>query len=566
MKANKQINKGKKWLEKETRPYRASIFLLTAFTVLATLVSLAFAYLVSYVINSAGAGNKQQLWIFSAVLLALVLLKILLKTFDTFYAEKLRTRLTSDLRTRTFGKILRSNYAKISSYHSGDLVNRLTTDIHEVSADTVGIMPALVGMSVQCVGSIIALLTIEPLFTGIYVVCGAAFAGVAALFRNQIKKRQQEVLQADGAQRSFMQESISSLMTIKAYSAETKSETKCSDFALKYYDKRMKRNYVRSGMSCIFTLLSNAGLIFAVIWCGVSVLYFDNDNFGSILSIVLLLMQFQQPLTGFSSVIPAYYSRITSGERLAEIEDLPDEDLSCNVQTSITYENLDKICLQNVSFNYGRETVLSNISAEIKKGDVACLLGSSGSGKSTLFKLLLNIFNPTEGEILLCDNNGNQVPLSAKDRTLFAYVPQGNFLFSGTIYENLTFFSSEKEESILKERVNTALRAACAEFVYGLPQGLQTILTERGGGLSEGQMQRLAIARALVSNRPILLFDEATSALDSATEEKLLQNIRALSGKTCLIVTHRPAALAIADKTLTFVDGKLQIKNKNELA
>ena len=565
MRNNKQVNKGKIWLQKETRPYRASISLLTCLAVVTTLVSLAFAYLVSYVINSADAGNKRQLWIFSAVLLALVLLKILLKTFDVFFAEKLRARLTADLRTRTFGKILRSNYAKISSYHSGELVNRLTTDIHEIAIDTVGLMPALVGMSVQCLGSIIALLTIEPLFTGIYVVCGAVFAGVAALFRRQIKKRQKEVLRTDGEQRSFMQESVGSIMTIKAYSAEEKSEIKCSDFARKYYDSRMKRNHVRSGMSGIFTLLSNSGLIFAVIWCGVSVLYGKTDDFGSILSIVLLLMQFQQPLTGFSSVIPAYYSRIASGERLAEIEDIPDETLSAESQAVVSYNNLQKIHLRNISFTYGRESVLSNVNAEIEKGDIVCLLGTSGSGKSTLFKLLLSIFTPTDGEITLQTTDGTESLLSAKDRRLFAYVPQGNFLFSGTIYENLTFFSDEKDENILKDKISKALHTACAEYVYDLPEGLQTKLSERGAGLSEGQLQRLAIARAILSERPILLFDEATSALDAPTEEQLLQNLKALTGKTCLIVTHRPAALAIADKTFALTDGTLKMQNKNEL-
>lgn len=562
---NKQTNRGKIWLKKETRPYRASIILLTSLTVFATLVSLGFAYLVSYVINSADDGKEKQLWIFSAVLLGLVLLKILLKTFDAYYAEKLRARLTSNLRTRTFGKILHSNYSHISSYHSGDLVNRLTTDIHEIAADTVGLMPALVGMSVQCIGSIIALLTIEPLFTAIYVVCGAVFAGVAVLFRRQIKKRQKEVLRADGEHRSFMQESVASVMTIKAYGAEEKSELKCSDFAQKYYDKRMKRNLVRSGMNGIFTLLSNSGLIFAVIWCGVSVLYGNNDDYGAILSIVLLLMQFQQPLTGFSSVIPAYYSRIASGERLAELEDLPTEVTQPEREGAVAYDALQSIQLKDVSFTYGRESVLSNLTAEINKGEIACLLGSSGSGKSTLFKLLLSIFTPTSGEISLVDTSGNTYPLSIKDRALFAYVPQGNFLFSGTIYENLTFFSTEKNEDALKEKIEAALHTACADFVFDLPEGLQTSLSERGGGLSEGQLQRLAIARALVSERPILLFDEATSALDSATEEQLLQNLRTLSGKTCLIVTHRPAALAIADKTLALLDGKLQTQNKNEL-
>ena len=564
MKTKKQVNKGKLWLSQETRPYRGSIILLTCLTVLATLASLGFAYLVSYVINSADNGKKTQLWIFSAVLLALVILKILLKTFDGYYAEKLRAKMTSNLRTRTFGKILRADYAKISSYHSGDLLNRLTTDIHEVSADTVGLLPALVGMSVQCIGSIIALLTIEPLFTAIYVVCGAVFAGVAALFRRQIKKRQKETLQADGENRSFMQESTGSIMTIKAYGVEERSEIKCSEFAQKYYDKRMKRNRVRAGMNGIFTLLSNSGLIFAVVWCGISVLYEGNTNFGAMLSIVLLLMQFQQPLSSFATVIPAYYTRIASGERLAEIDELSNEEVSQNQQPTISYENLSKITLNAVSFNYGREAVLTDITAEVKKGEIVALVGPSGSGKSTLFKLMLAIFNPVSGYISLLDNGGKEISLSAKERGLFAYVPQGNFLFSGTIYENLTFFSNEKDETILKEKIAVALHTACAEFVYELPDGLQTILSERGGGLSEGQIQRIAIARAILSERPILLLDEATSALDAATEEEFLQNVKALTGKTCLIVTHRPAALAIADKTLSFLDGKLQ--NKNELS
>ena len=565
MKNKKPINNGKLWLKKETSPYRGHIIFLTCLTVIATLVSLVFAYLVGYVINSAIDSQENKLWIFSAILLALVLLKISLKTFDSYYAEKLRAKITANLRSRIFSKILRSDYKSISTYHSGDLINRLTTDIFEVSTDTVGFLPAIVGMSVQCVGSIVALLTIEPLFTGIYVVCGIIFAAIAILFRKHIKKHHKAVIQADGEHRSFMQESIVSAMTIKAYSAEGESEIKCSHFAQNYYNKRMKRNTLRTGMSAIFTLLSNSGLIFAIVWCGASVLYGKNDDFGSILSIVLLLMQFQQPLTGFSSIAPAYYARLASGERLAEIDEIPCEEITTTNKPSIPYEDLSSITLSNVSFSYGRDTVLSDVNTEIEKGDIVCLLGASGSGKSTLFKLLLNIFTPTTGEINIYDVNKQQIPLSVKERSLFAYVPQGNFLFSGTIYENLTFFSSKNQENSVDEKIQFALKTACAEFVYDLPEGLQTILTERGGGLSEGQMQRLAIARAILSERPILLLDEATSALDPETEKKLLENIKSLANKTCLIVTHRPAAIAIADKVFEASDGKLIKKNKNEL-
>lgn len=507
--------------------------------------------MVRYVINSAADGKNTLLWIFSATLLGLLLLRILIKTIDGFFAEKLRAKIVAEQRTKVFSKILHSDYAKLQDYHSGELLNRLTTDIGEVAGVTVGLLPAFAGMLVQCFGAVVALLTIDPLFTGIYVVCGGIFGALVALFRRQIKKRQKEVLQADGNSRAFMQEGLSATMTLKAYGAEEKTAQKSKMFSDAYYEKRMRRNVLRSWMSCIFTLLSNFGLIFAVVWSAVSVLN-GNDDYGSILSVILLLMQFQHPLSAFSSLMPAYYALQTSGERLAELDNLPCEEITAN-KKQIAYSELEKIVFQDVGFTYGRERVLESANCEIKKGEIVCLTGASGTGKSTLFKLLLSVYRPTHGEVYL--QGKTQEQLTAVHRGLFAYVPQGNFLFSGTIYENLTFFSDETNEKVIDEKLKNALKTACAEFVWELPEGLNTSLSENGGGLSEGQLQRLAVARAVLSDRPILLLDEATSALDGETEKALLENIKNLQGKTCLIVTHRPAALAIAD-------GILHIENR----
>ena len=551
MKTEKTNKIGKEWLKRETRPYRASVLFLTFFTVLSTVLSLAFAYMVRYVINSAADGKNTLLWIFSATLLGLLLLRILIKTIDGFFAEKLRAKMVAEQRTKVFSKILRSDYARIQDYHSGELLNRLTTDIGEVAGVTVGLLPAFAGMLVQCFGAVVALLTIDPLFTGIYVVCGGIFGALVALFRRQIKKRQKEVLQADGNSRAFMQEGLSATMTLKAYGAEEKTAQKSKMFSDAYYEKRMRRNVLRSWMSCIFTLLSNFGLIFAVVWSAVSVLN-GNDDYGSILSVILLLMQFQHPLSAFSSLMPAYYALQTSGERLAELDNLPCEEITAN-KKQIAYSELEKIVFQDVGFTYGRERVLESANCEIKKGEIVCLTGASGTGKSTLFKLLLSVYRPTHGEVYL--QGKTQEQLTAVHRGLFAYVPQGNFLFSGTIYENLTFFSDETDKKVIDEKLKNALKTACAEFVWELPEGLNTSLSENGGGLSEGQLQRLAVARAVLSDRPILLLDEATSALDGETEKALLENIKNLQGKTCLIVTHRPAALAIAD-------GILHIENR----
>ena len=556
MKKSTQMNSGKIWLKNEIRPYGAFIVFLTVLTVLSTVFSLAFAYMVRYLINSATNQQATRLWIFAGCLLGLLLFRIALKTWTGYLSEKLRTMIFSALRVKTFSAILSSDYAKINEYHSGELMNRLTSDISEVSATTAGLMPAIAGMVAQTVGAIVALLTIDPWFTLIYIVCGGIFCGLFALFRKQLKQKHKEVMESDGQVRSFMQEGLGSIMTIKAYSAEGKYTDKAQTLTNVYYDKRMKRNVLRSCMNGFFNFLSNFGLIFAVVWCGVSVLNGKMDDYGAILSVILLLMQFQQPLSGFSSIAPAYYARLASSERLLEISELDKENVNPE-QVDAQYDNLSAIRFENVGFTYGRETVLENASATIEKGKIVCLTGASGAGKSTLFKLLLRVFRQNLGEISLVYQDGER-ELTEAYRGLFAYVPQGNFLFSGTIRENLVFFN---KETLDEEKIKSALRVACADFVYDLPDGLNTVLLEAGSGLSEGQRQRLAVARAILSNRPILLLDEATSALDTETESALLENLRALNDRTCLIVTHRPAALEIADNILNIEKGRIiQVK------
>ncbi len=560
----KQIanEKAKIWLKKETRPYRARILFLAFLSVFASLFSVSFAYTVRYLIDSASKSAEKLLWIFSAVLLALLLMRIACKTFEQFYAEKLRSAMTADLRVKTYSKLLHCDFAKAQSYHSGELLTRLTADIQEVAGYSVSLLPAVVGMTVQLVGAVIALFTLDPLFTAIYLVAGCALAGLTALFRKQIKKRQKDVLKADGEFRSFMQESFSSLITVKAYGAEETSAQNAQTFANIYHEKRMKRNRLRSLMHASYSLMSNFGLIFAVVWCSISVLN-GNRDYGSILSAILLLMQLRTPLSSFSSVPTAYYARLASGERLEEIYALPEENTALEKDNGTLYTHLQKINVKDLHFSYEREPVFAGANAEFCKGETVCLVGSSGTGKSTLFKLLLSLYAPVKGEIYIEGDFENPIPITERERGLFAYVPQGNFLFAGTIYENLTFFVPQIQNADILERIDTALKIACAEFVYDLPEGLQTQLSERGGGLSEGQLQRLAIARALLSERSILLLDEATSALDTETERGLLENIKGLKNRTCLIVTHRLAALEIADRVLC-IENK-QIVEKTEL-
>ena len=548
MKKEKTSEKGKAWLKREMRPYRASIAFITLLSVLTTLASLAFAYAVRFLVDGAQNSSRRQILTVAAVLLGFLALKITSHVYYAYKSEKLRAKITAQQRTRIFGKLLRSNYSSVSEHHSGDLLNRITSDVSEVVVDTVGLLPTLTGMAVQCVGAITALCYLDPLFTGIYALCGVLGGAIMALFRNKVKRLHKDFMRIDGDSRAFIQEGISSLLTVKAYNAEKRAIRKAEGYSQSYYTARMKRNYLRTFMNLLSNLLSNVGLIFAVVWCSIRLMH--GMEFGVMLSIVLLINQLQHPFSAVSGVIPVIYSRRASAERLEEITSIDE----CCALPETTARPFEGVVLSNVSFSYGREDVLKSATMSVSKGETICLIGSSGSGKSTLFKLLLGVYAPTDGEISLVSDGGKA---SYDPCNLYAYVPQGNFLLSGTIRENLLFFAEEGED---EEKILEALRTAQAEFVLSLPEGLDTYLSERGAGLSEGQQQRLAIARALLSNRPVLLLDESTSALDGETEGRLLQAIKGLEEKTCILVTHRPAALSVADRIYELADGTISLK------
>jgi len=242
-------------------------------------------------------------------------------------------------------------------------------------------------------------------------------------------------------------------------------------------------------------------------------------------------------------------------ERLMELEK-DCGNLELPEKTAISYEKVEAICARNLSFSYGRDQVFENSSFTLPKGTFAVITGASGIGKSTLLKLLLGIFKPQSGELFLSCEDG-EIYADRSTRGLFAYVPQGNLLFSGTLRENLLLTCPDATEEQIRQAIYVSNMDA---FLPQLPQGLDTVLGENAHGLSEGQAQRLSIARAYLSGAPILLLDEATSALDAETEKTVLERLRALPGKTCIAVTHRPAALSLADRQLEVVNGRIECR------
>lgn len=530
-------------LKKTIKPYFATINFIAAFSVAAALLSVGFAYLAKYLVNSVADKNTEKAFIFACCLVAAASLRVVFLSLSKYFSEKTRAKMSVDLRNYAFSRVAGAEYREVRKRHSGELVSVITQDSGEIASDTVALLPAVLSMSVQLFGALAALFVIDWIFGTIIVVGGVFVLALTALSKRKYKTFQSKIMDADAKNRAFMQESISSSVTIKAYGAEEKTVEKSKKVLNDYLENRISRAKFNVGITAVYSVFANLGLVFAIIWCSARA-FSSSADYGAILSVVLLMEQLQRPFTSFSSVMPVYYSRYASAERYFGVCDLAQESIG----KSVCAADFEKIEVKNVSFSYGEKSALENLSFEVEKGQTVVINGTSGAGKTTLFMLILGIFKPQRGEITVT-SGGKENTVNENTRDLFAYVPQKSFAFSGTIYENLTFFGNENAETTEK-RINEAIKIACAEFVYDLPEGLRTKLGEQGAGLSEGQLQRLAVARALSSGRPVLLLDEATSALDIGTEEKMLENIRN-KNITCIEISHKTKAENFADKTVS---------------
>ncbi len=547
MKRNDNCDKNAlKWICDVAKPKMGHIVLVMLINAVIAVTGTVTALVTKHLLDSATDGNMSGLVRFSVMCALIAFFQISLSVFLRYYTEKLRAKLDISYKERLFATQLSKSYAQIRAFHSGEMVNRLTGDVSVITDAVTNLPPTVISVVVRLVCAFTVLVVMQWQFAVIFAVGGIIIYVATRFFRDKVKKLHKDMQKQEGRVRSFWQEVLENLLVVKSFGGEEMSVEKSGQLQKEHYKVRMKKAVVGSLSSGASHFVMRAGYIFALVWCAYKMLN-EQMSFGSLTAITSLVAQVQMPFSSLSGIVPRYYAAISSAERIMEIEALTQEDsLADNEKELPSYDEFEKISIQNLDFSYDRTDVIKDFSFEIQKGDFVSVTGESGIGKSTLFKLLLAIYERNGGEIDFVFES-ECVSVGKNTRKMFAYVPQGNLLFSGTLRENLLFLVGDKTG----EQIDFALKVACAkEFVEKLPDGLDTVISEGGQGLSEGQAQRLAVARAILSARDILLFDEATSALDEKTEKQMLENIKKLTNKTCIMVTHKPAALEICNKVL----------------
>lgn len=544
-----------KWILKICKSQIPTLAFLIAVNIIHGVTSVFFANFSKNVIDGATVMKDTGYIIkFALALLGVVILQMSLSIIRSCVSERCKGRLDIVLKHHLLDVIMKKDYSTVTSYHTGELQNRMFNDVNIVTDGFTKILPQGIFFVTKLASSLIYLIVLDKIFALVFLIGGCIVFAVTQLFRKQLKALHKKVQETEGKTRSFIQETVSNLLVVKAFSVEDKIQEQTDKLQEENFIAKIKRRnfsiYANTGLNTVFSV----GMVFAVAFGAWRILT-GGMTYGDVTAMIQLVNQVQSPFASLSGIMPQYFSMIASAERLMEIDSIKEENHinECPIDVDKTYKELREISFENISFKYDRDIIFDNTSLTVKKGDFVAITGISGIGKSTLLKLLLGVFNAQSGCITLKTTDG-EIAVDKNTRRLFSYVPQGNMVVSGTIRENLTFINDD----VTEDEIAQAVEVSCAkQFIDELPRGLETVIGEKGLGLSEGQIQRLAIARSLLSKAPILLLDEATSALDEKTEKQFLTNLRQLENMTCIIVSHKKAAIEICNKNIRIKNGKI---------
>lgn len=505
-------------------------------------ISLIQVWAMQRAIDVAAGAREGNIFVATGIIAFFILCEFALSISSVWVKNILGVKAQNKMQQRMLDRILRSEWHGKEKRHSGDIINRLESDVNTVVNFLTETMPNTLSVLAMFFGAFFYLFSMDKFLSIAIVIMLPLFLGFSRIYIGQMRRLTRLVRDSDSKVQSVLQETVQNRMLIKTLESDDAMVDKLEDTQSELRQNVIKRTRFRLYTNFVINFGFAFGYLFAFLWAALRML--DHTlTFGGMTAFLQLVNRIQGPARNLTALIPSFVGVFTAAERLMELEENPLEEQGEPIE-------IDAPCgikLTDVSYAYddADEYVINHLNYDFYPGSCTAILGETGAGKTTLIRLILALLHPTRGKVEIYNANKKN-ELSPRLRCNFVYVPQGNTLLSGTIRDNLRLGNLNATD----EDMYDALHEACADFVKDLPDGLETQCSESGGGLSEGQAQRITIARALLRNRNIMLFDEATSALDPETEKQLLKNILANHDKTVIFITHRPAVVDYCDQTL----------------
>ena len=546
-----QIKQELIWLWGHIKRYGILILAVGTLGLVGTGMGLASSVASKYLIDAVTGYGTDIIGRAAVIMACMMLGSLVLQAFSSRVSARVHVRVRNQMQHTTYSRILRSTWESLEPYRSGDLLNRLNSDIHTVADGAIHFLPSLVTTGAKFVGAFAIMLYFDPSMALITLLGAPVTLVLSRFLMGKLRRHNLLLKELTGEVMSFQEDSFRNLTSIKAFSAAGRYEEEMYRLQNRYAEAYLSYNGFQIGTSTGLSLVSMLVTAACFGW-GVYRLWAGAITYGSLTMFLQLANMLRGSFSSLVSLASQAISITTSAGRVMAVEALPLENWA--VPEGLPDHRELEISMNQVSFRYrDGDIVLHPFDFSVHPGDQVAITGPSGEGKTTLLRLLLGLVDPCGGSVQLVGKNGTRYPISAGTRCAFSYVPQGNSVFAGTVAQNLRLLCPDAT----REDMEQALKAACAwEFVSQFPDGLEHQLGAGGRGISEGQAQRLAIARALLRKAPILLLDEATSGLDVETEQQLMQNLRSSGlARTCILVTHRPGSTEFCSRAYRIFNG-----------